>query len=157
MIGRWIISKTKNMPKRKEGKILNEPKELPVDAVGKSQEADWQIKHLGAESETKLEQDQGSGKAIKLFFFDFSANPAAFKDKWPTAQEIFNSHLKQIEVKLWTDGWKIYSDAPPRLMLSKSKKFYRIIVPAELARGRFLREEPQTLTQITHDTTKNSE
>lgn len=145
------------MPKHKEGKILNEPKESAVDAVGQTKGADWQLKSLGAESETKLEADQGSGKAVKLFFFDFSANPEAFKDKWPTAQEIFNSHLKQIEVKLWTDGWKIYSDAPPRLMLSKSKKFYRIVVPAELARGRSLREEPKTLTQITHDATKDSE
>lgn len=137
---------------KKEGKILNRPDENPVDAVVE----DWQTKTLAAESDTKLDADTGEGKAVKLFFFDYTANPETFKLQKPTSQELFNIHLKQIEIQLWQRGWQIFPDVNPRLMFAKDKSHYRIVVAATQNRGTLLREQPQTLTEITHGRTNNS-
>lgn len=137
------------MPKKKkQGKILNDKRELPVDATAVKDGQDWHSKTVAAESTTKLEDDHGEGQAVKLFFFEFGVNPAAFKIKKPTSQELFNSHYKQIEINLWEKGWKVFPDVNPRLMFAKDKSHYRIIVGATQARGRILTEQPKTLSEI---------
>lgn len=134
----------------KQGKILNSEKENPIDVTGIGDVGDksWEAKTLAAESTTKLEDDKGEGNAIKLFFYNYQANPEAFKIHKPQAQELFNHHLKQIEIDLWTKGWTIYPEIQPRLMFAKDKSHYRFIVAATPSRGRLLFEQPKTLTEI---------
>ena len=142
--------------KTKRAKILNSRKEKHVDAIGVKEKENWQVKTLGAESETKLEDDKGEGGLVKLFFFDYAANPVAFKKELPTAQELFNAHVKEIEIKLWEQGWTVYTDVAPRLMLSKKKTHYRFIIPAIPSRGRIVREQPKTLSEIAHEGSRDS-
>ena len=85
--------------KKKEGKILNSAKELPIDVTGIKEKDQWEMKTVAAESKAKLEDDKGEGSPVKLFFFDYQANPEAFKHQQPTAQDLFNIHLKEIEVE----------------------------------------------------------
>ena len=56
------------------------------------------------ESETKLEQDVGSGQPAIIRQFMFKTNPQTWKSHPPTKQELFNHHLKQIEIWLWQDA-----------------------------------------------------
>jgi len=140
--------------KKKEGKILNRKTEKPVDLTVNDQ---WEVKTLAAESNVKLEDDTGDGVAVTLRHFYFRPNPESFKTKTPTAQELFNSHIKQIEVQLWQDGWKIYSETSPRLMMAKNRSHYVIVVPATPARGQLLTSKPKTLTElISNDTAIHS-
>lgn len=145
---------TKKTQKPKdEGKIINDPKELPIDVIGQSEGSKDTtfIKTLEAQSNVKLEDDKGYGDPIKLFFYDFKGNPEVFSKQLPTAQELFNSHLKQIEIHLWENGWKPYTDAQPRFLISKSQQFYRFIIPAQPARGTIVKEKPLTLKEIAHE------
>lgn len=155
------MTKKKFIKEKKEGKILNSSKELPVDltAVKETSEGreNWDVKTLGAESTTHLEDDKGEGVGVTLRHFYFKPNPEVFNVKQPTSQELFNSHLKQIELTLWQDGWKIYDETPPRLMMSKDKSHYVIVVPAVPARGHILTQAPRTLTQIAHGRSAHSE
>ena len=109
---------------------------------------EWEGKELQVESGTKLESDKGEGNPLVLRFFDFSANPLAFRDRLPTAQEIFNSHIRGIEMSLWKDGLLIETTLEPRLLLSKAKDHYRIIIGARYNRFKVLKEKPLTLHEI---------
>lgn len=79
--------------------------------------------------ETKPVQmvDPGKGKAWILRTFTFGINPAV--KEIPTKQQLFNSHVKQIEMMLWGDGLKFVYEVPPRIQVTK--KFYKIFVLAE--------------------------
>lgn len=113
------------------------------DRVGDIQ---WEGEELSAESQTKIESDTGTGQAIVLRFFEFGVNPLAFKDHKPTEQELFESHRRGIESSLWVDGLRPYEEVQPRIMFSKSKTHYRIIVattPKDV-----LLEQTQTLSQL---------
>lgn len=142
------------MPKsKKEGKILNKATELPVDkevlfVENDTLKEDWKVKDLAAQSETKITDDKGEGNAVKLFFFDYSANPQTFKEKQPTAQELFNIHIKEMEVKLWSQGWKPFTDVEPRLLFSKNKRNYRFIIGALPVHAFAVKEKPKTLSEI---------
>jgi len=108
----------------------------------------WQGKDVEVESQTKLEEDTGWGAPVIIRQFMFGVNPEAFNYHPPTKQELFNSHLKGIEIMLWKDGLKVWPDVPPRLIFTKKKDRYTIFVAATPAKGHQLRETPQTLTQI---------
>lgn len=97
-----------------------------VDAPVK--DIEWEGEHIQANSDTKLEQDTGTGEAVVLRFFDFAANPDSFRMHKPTAQELFDVHRKGIESLLWTDGMRPYQGVEPRLMFSKDKKYYRFAI-----------------------------
>jgi hypothetical protein len=99
-------------------------------------------------SDTHLEQDTGYGEEVILRTYEFGANPLAFKDHTPTAQEIFNSHMKGIMSLLWQDGLQPAEEIQPRLILSKDNKKYLIMVGARAMRGQFFMEKPRTLTEI---------
>jgi hypothetical protein len=135
---------------KKEAKILNSPKEAPVDATLHAEEQ-WQVKSMEVESQTHLEDDKGEGNPIKLFFFEFRANPETFARQKPTAQELFNIHLKQMEINMWSQGWSIFTDVNPRLMFAKDKTHYRFIIAGVPSRGRMLNETPKTLMEIAHE------
>lgn len=137
--------------KKKEAKIKNSPDEFPVDAIIKDKdekETDWNVKTVEVTSDTKLEDDKGEGETLTLRFFDFAANPEAFKKHLPTAQELFASHVKQIEVELWKDEWRPAQEVEPRLLLSKDKSHYRIVIAARPARGSFVLDKANTLSEI---------
>lgn len=150
---------------KKEGKIKNKKEESPIDVIIKDKdkiEPDWQAKTVEAESETKLESDTGEGDVKDIRFFTFAANPEAFQQHLPTAQELFQSHLKQIEIELWKDGWTPDTSVPPRFLLMKDKKtknvtHYQLVVVATPAKGHLLswKEQPKTLTELINDTAKN--
>jgi len=110
--------------------------------------AEWEGEELGVISDTKLEQDLGTGHEVVLKFFDFGVNEEAFKQHRPTAQELFNSHRGGIEALLWRDGLKPYEGLNPRFMFSKNKKFYRFIITCIPMAGRVISDTPQTLSQL---------
>lgn len=115
-------------------------KDAPVKDIA------WESKQIEVESDTNLEDDTGHGRAIVIRSFEFGINPKAFQEAQPTRQELFNSHLKGIEVMLWRDGMKIFSDVEPKLKIDQNK--YTIIVAAIPNKGTILKEVPQTLSQI---------
>ena len=83
---------------KKSDLIETNVKDAPVKDVH------WQGKELQTESDVHLEDDEGYGNATIIRCFTFGANPEAFAQHKPTKQELFNSHLKGIEVMLWKDG-----------------------------------------------------
>lgn len=116
----------------------------------------WEGEEVTTQSDTKLEQDLGTGHAVILRFFDFGSNVEAFRKHKPTAQELFESHRQGMEALLWKDGMKPYEGVEPRLMFSKNKEHYRFIIACVPSRGNVLIDTPQTLSQIIHDTAKNT-
>lgn len=112
----------------------------------------WEAGQAETESQTKLEADTGHGQTAIIRQFKFKTNPQTFRNHPPTKQELFNAHLKQIEILLWQDGLKIMTDVEPTLTLSKRKQFYTITVGAIPMRGQMLPHDlqPMTLTEIAH-------
>lgn len=122
--------------------IEGNAKDAPVDDVL------WNASELQADSDTHLEDDEGVGGAAIIRQFEFAVNLEAFQNHPPSLQDLFNHHIKQIEVTLWTDGLKIMQDVEPRISFNKNKTKYRIWVGAKPQKGHILREVPQTLSQI---------
>ena len=134
------------MAKSKQGKKFKlkelDAKDAPVKDI------EWEGEEVGAESDTKLEEDLGTGQPIVLRFFDFGANVEEFKKNKPTAQDLFNSHLRGIESLLWRDGLKPFDGVEPRLMFSKDKSHYRFIIACIPSSGNTLIDNTQTLSQL---------
>jgi hypothetical protein len=134
-----------------EDHILGETTTVEKGAIGAPvQDVPWDVKKAEVHSDVTLEQDTGEGNAVIVRSFDFKANPEAFIKQPPSTQELFNAHLGQIEVFLLKDGLKLFQGVNPRVMISKNKKFYRIIVGAEPRTGWSLDQTPQTLSQLAH-------
>lgn len=110
----------------------------------------WIVKQAEVHSETNLEQDTGTGTPVIVRSFDFKANPESFRLHTPTRQELFNAHFGQIESMLIMDGYKIFEEVSPKVMLSKDKTGYRIVVGAVPRMGWGLPFTPKTLTQVAH-------
>jgi hypothetical protein len=98
------------------------------DIAGGDKGVEWEATRAEVHSDTNLEDDKGHGKAIVIRSFDFLANPETFKQQIPTKQELFNAHRIQIEGALFRDDLKVYEDVSPKVIISKNKKYYRIIV-----------------------------
>lgn len=153
----------------KKAKIKNDPKELGVDTIIKDKEGvieDWSAKTVEAESDTKLDADIGTGQVLTLRHFFFKPNQEKFKKRVPSAQELFDSHVKQMEVEFWKDEWIPAHDVPPRLIFydkfkrpvshtSKKIEWYSFIIAAMPAKGSLLsqkdQEQVKTLTQIANE------
>ena len=112
--------------------------------------AEYDVNSLEVHSKTNLEQDEGSGRPVILRKFEFGMNPEAWGQHQPTKQELFNHHLKGIEIALWKDGMKPMPDVNPRIVIDPQTMKYQIFVAAEVARGHMLNERPLTLKQLTH-------
>lgn len=121
-----------------------------VDTNAPAEKFRWDEGRAQAESTTHLEDDTGYGKAAVIRQFTFKANPQTFSTQPPTKQELFNAHLKQLEIMLWQDGLKIMTDVAPQLAFNKKKTQYTIIVGALPQRGQLLTQQPQLLTEIAH-------
>ena len=109
------------------------------------------ISKIETQSTTHLEEDEGSGSPVIIRAFEYAANPEAFKQHVPTKQELFNYHHKQIEIALWADGFTVLDSINPKVMISRNKKKYRILVGAKPMKGRLVYTQPQTLSQIVHN------
>lgn len=110
----------------------------------------YEISSMEAESTTKLEHDEGHGAAVVLRCFKFKANLEVFKQQQPSKQDLFNAHLKGIELALWKDSLTIWPDVPPRLVVNEDAGTYEIWVAGKPSRGVILAQEPRTLKQIAH-------
>lgn len=110
--------------------------------------SDWRGQTVNVDSGIKLEDDHGTGEAIILRTFEFGANPLAFKERQPTVQEIFNSHMKGIMGMLWSDGLTPAQEIEPRVIFSKNKEKYLIMVGARPSVGNVLLDKPRTLSEI---------
>jgi hypothetical protein len=96
--------------------------------------------------------DSGKGKPIIMRFFEFKANPVTFKRDNPTNQQLFDAHANEIRLFLWRDGLKAFEGLEPRIIRSKKKDGYRIMVACEPRLGITLAEPTQTLQQIVNPT-----
>ena len=121
-----------------------------IDTDAPAEKFAWDEGRAQAESTTHLEDDVGYGKAAIIRQFTFKTNPQTFKNEPPSKQQLFNAHLKQIEIMLWQDGMKIMTDVEPQLKMGKKK--YTIIVGAVPMRGQMLPSgvQPQLLKDIAH-------
>lgn len=145
---------------------LKKPKEITVQKFGGTEkvgdvnaeaafddqvkDVNYEVQSLEAKSQTKLEDDDGGGNAAIIRCFTFGMNLQTLLEVKPTKQEIFNSHLKGIEVALWRDGMKIMEEVPPRITFDAENMRYQIFVSARPMRGHILHERPQTLKEIVH-------
>ena len=107
-----------------------------IDKDAPAENFDWHNESAEANSKVHLEDDTGHGGAAIIRQFKFTANPETFKRNPPSKQELFNHHLKQIEILLWQDGMKIMTDVAPQLVFNK--KHYTIILGAVPMRGQIL-------------------
>lgn len=138
------MAKTKKKDfKIKEENAQNVPK-------GSYKDIDWEGQELEFHSDELKGGD--TGNAVIMRFFEYKANPQAFKLKPPTVQELFNFHSKEIELALWKDGLKPIVEVNPRFMQSKDTKHYRFVVAASPLRGQMVNQTPQTLTDILKET-----
>ena len=153
----------------KKAKIKNDPKEIGIDTIIKDEdgnEHDWSAKTLEAESDTKLDTDKGLGQTITLRHFFFKPNQEEFKKRVPSAQELLNSHVKQMEIELWKDEWTPMPEVQPRLIFydklrrpvshtSKKIEWYSFIIAATPAKGSLVslkdQEQIKTLTEIANE------
>lgn len=108
----------------------------------------WEGEELQTQSQTKLEEDKGTGRQIIIRFFEFGANPKVFKEYKPTTQQLFDSHKKGIEAILWKDQLKPFEEVEPRIMFSKNKTHYRIIIACVPNSISGFLDKSQTLTQL---------
>lgn len=147
----------------KSNKKFKVVEENAIDAPVK--DIPWEGEELEAKSKTKIEDDGGYGQAIVLRFFDFGANPEIFRRHQPSAQELFNQHIRGIESLLWGDGLKPFIEVQPQLLFSvdgkkfesfnpkgKQYKFYRFTIACVPMQA--LIETPKTLSQLLAKPTK---
>lgn len=109
------------------------------------------VSQLEVASKTQLTDDTGHGKTAVIRMFEFKANPEAFKAHKPSKQELLISHQGFIENQMWSDGFKVMHEVPPRISISKNKKKYAIFIGAEPRSGMVVAERPKTLTQIANN------
>jgi len=138
-------------------KTINDPNDSESPKVGGefvTTEGDWRGQTVQVESETKLDADTGTGPTVILRTFEFRADPITFKNykkkngHLPYAQEIFQSHINGIKAMLWQDGLRPAEEIEPRMILSKNKEKYLIIVGAVPQLGQIILERPKTLMEI---------
>ena len=133
--------------KTKDFKIKEDNAKVPK---GSYKDIDWEGQEIEFHSDELKGGDQGH--AVIMRFFDYKANPQAFKLREPSVQELFNIHSKEIELSLWKDGLKPIVEVNPRFMVSKDRKHYRFVVAASPLRGQMVSEIPKTLTEILAET-----
>lgn len=147
------------MAKKKQffikGKDIITDASAPVvsnEFLDKREDGDYTGQTLEVQSDTKLEEDTGIGEAIVMRTYEFRTNPELLKPntKFPTAQEFFNDHMKGISGLLWSDGLRPAEEVAPRIIFTKDKKTYLIMVWARPGLGQSLLAPTQTLSEIIH-------
>lgn len=128
--------------------VTNEVVEAEVETISLDNHSE--AAQVQVESQTKLEDDEGLGNAAVIRQFTFSMNLETFRNNPVSKQELFNHHLKQIEIVLWQDGLKILTEVHPQLQINAKKRQYTIIVGAEPAPGEMLHwnQKPKKLSEL---------
>lgn len=108
------------------------------------------VSSIEEQSKTSLEQDIGVGQVAVIRCFEFKANMEAFKEHPIGKQELFNHHLKGIEIALWRDGLKIMPEVEPRVVFEDEQGLYKIFVGSIPMKGQLVLDKPLTLTEIAH-------
>ncbi len=126
--------------------------------IDKQPEGDYSGQTIEVHSDTHLEQDAGTGESFILRTYEFRTSPEFLQGKFPSFQEIFDSHIKGIAGMLWGDGLTPATDLEPRIVLSKDKSKYLIMVWARPSIGQTIIEKPYTLGEIAqlHERRKNT-
>lgn len=139
------------MSKRKE-KVAQVAKFGGIDKVADVQMDGFthEVSTVEVQSKTNLESDTGTGAPAIIRRFVFALNSDAFEKHPPTKQELFNHHLRGIELALWKDGLTIIPGIDPTLLVNDKGTEYQIIVGARPARGNILQQAPQTISEIAH-------
>lgn len=107
-----------------------------------------EVQQLEVQSKTHLEDDVGHGNPAIIRTFTFGMNLHSFTEAKPTKQDIFNSHLKGIEIALWRDGMQLMTDVVPRVIFNVEKAQYSVIIGAKPLKGHILRESTKTLKEL---------
>lgn len=121
-------------------------------------EGDYIGQTIEVQSETKLESDRGEGEEMVLRAYEFATDPRLLNDvssgkiPMPSNQELFNASLKGIMGYLWQDGLQPAEEIPPRVIFSKDRSKYIIMVGARAAHGQFFIDKPTTLGEIVKKT-----
>lgn len=118
-------------------------------------EGEYRGQTIEVKSDTKLEEDLGTGEAIIFRSFQFASNPEMFKNGRPSERVIFDSCVKGIESTLWVDGLKPAKDIPVNFVFAPDNSSFLINVWARPAMGNTLLEDTQTLTEIIHGRRQN--
>ncbi len=129
------------MTKQSKSGAVMPTKESEMD-IDKDQ---WYGQEVSANSDPLV--DSGTGTPIIMRFFEFEANPEMFKHK-PTNQELFNAHSQQIRMMLWGDGLEPFQGIEPKIIRSKNKPSYRIMITCIPKKGVAVTDTSQTLQQI---------
>lgn len=104
-----------------------------------------------------LIEGSNPGKTIVLRSFYFKANPELLKAQKPTKQQLFDSHVKQIELMLWNDGLMPFKEVEPRVITSKKRDEYKIFMACEARPGVTFAHNPTKLQDlIKTDATRNN-
>lgn len=114
--------------------------------MSKSGEGDWYGQEASARSQPLV--DSGTGIPVIMRFFEFKANTEVLKKGKPDKQELFNSHAQQIKIMLWADGLQPFEAIEPRIILSKKKDSYRIMVGCIPKNGVALTDTTKTLQEL---------
>lgn len=123
--------------------------EIKTDIINeKIDEIEWEGEELHAESETKIEDDKGTGQEIIVRVFEFAADQEVFRMNRPTAQELFDSHRKGIESMLWADGLQPYQAIEPTLIVDKDKSKYTFYISCLPGLGNTLIDKTHTLSEL---------
>lgn len=135
-------------------KRINRKKTLEVqkfggtEALGNVRTDDkYELSSIEVNSKTKLQDDPNEGGAAIIRRFEFGLNPQAWIEGKPTKQDIFNSHLKGIELMLWRDGMKVLDSVQPRIVIDEQNMRYYIYVGAKPQRGHILTATPRPLVE----------
>ena len=102
----------------------------------------WYGQELATKSDPLI--DAGTGKPLLVRVFDFKKNPEV--KKYPSRQDVFNAHAKQIRDFLWKDGLRIIENHDPRFTFTKDG--YRIAILCEARLGVMWMDKPRTLQDI---------
>ena len=133
---------------------IEKPQDL-VPGEGVSVDKDTKYEY-GADLQTDGTpiMDPGTGKTITLRVFEFAVDPRKVLFLPTDKQKIFNDHSKLILTQLWADGLRPYEGASPRVIISKDRLNYKIIVPAEARLNMMFVDRPHNLTDMLSSTSK---
>ena len=118
-------------------------------------EGDYHGQTIEVKSDTKLEQDTGTGEAMVMRTFQYIANKEMFKNGRPSSQAIFEAHQKDIAGLLWSDGLTPATDVEPTFIFTPDYSKYLIMVWARPSIGQTLVDNTKTLTEILNGSSTN--
>lgn len=142
----------------KDKEVITDP-DAPVisnEFADFREEGVYQGQTIEVQSDTKLEEDHGTGEPYILRTFTFALSPELVNKGVPDSQDLFNAFSKGIESYLWTDGLIAVKELPPRIVFTKKKTHILIMVWAVPRLGQSVLETPKTLSEIIRESRPNT-